>query len=108
MKIIVVSSLYESIDENRRMRLGTIHILRQVGLENASFADVQYCIYADIEGVGGSEKAQHYADVMYELFLGLFKFTHNNILKEPIQWQCTSRSEEKRARQKNKEKKKYR
>ena len=61
MKIIVVSSLYESIDENRRMRLGPIHILRQVGLENASFADVQYCIYADI--VGGPEKVQNYADV---------------------------------------------
>ena len=45
----------------------------------ANFADVQYCIYADIEGVGGSEKAQHYADVIYELSLGLFNFTHNNI-----------------------------
>ena len=39
---------------------GTIHFLRQqkdwVGLDNimASFADIQYCIYADI--VGGSEK----------------------------------------------------
>ena len=45
----------------------------------ASFADVQYSIYDDIEGVGGSEKAQHYADIIYELFLGLFNFTHNNI-----------------------------
>ena len=27
------------------------------------FADVQYCIYADI--VGGSEKVQNYADVIY-------------------------------------------
>ena len=31
------------------------------------------------EGVGGSEKAQHYDDVVYELSLGLFNFTHNNI-----------------------------
>ena len=45
----------------------------------ASFAEVQFCIYAEIVGVGGSEKAQHYADVIYELSLGLFKFTHNNI-----------------------------
>jgi hypothetical protein len=29
----------------------------------ASFADVQYCIYADM--VGGSEKVQTYADVIY-------------------------------------------
>ena len=35
----------------------------------ASFADVQFCIYADIgwlERVGGSEKVQNYADVIYE------------------------------------------
>ena len=34
-----------------------------------SFADVKYCIYADIgwlERVGGSEKVQNYADVIYE------------------------------------------
>ena len=30
----------------------------------ASFADFQYCIYADI--VGGSEKFQNYADVINE------------------------------------------
>jgi hypothetical protein len=30
----------------------------------ASFADIQYCIYADI--MGGSEKVQTYADVIYE------------------------------------------
>ena len=29
----------------------------------ASFADVYYCIYADI--VAGSEKAQGYADIIY-------------------------------------------
>ena len=29
----------------------------------ASFAEVQYCIYADT--VGGSEKVQNYADVIY-------------------------------------------
>ena len=32
------------------------------GQKMAIFADVQYCIYADI--VGGSEKVQKYADVM--------------------------------------------
>ena len=29
----------------------------------ASFADFQYCIYADIMGGCGSEKVQNYADV---------------------------------------------
>ena len=35
----------------------------------ATFADVQYCIYADLtpfNEVGGSEKVQNYADVIYE------------------------------------------
>ena len=48
---------------------GTIHILRQQkdwaggGVQKrAVFADVQYCIYANI--VGGSEKVQKYADVI--------------------------------------------
>ena len=31
---------------------------------DADDADVQYCIYTDI--VGGSEKVQNYADVIYE------------------------------------------
>ena len=32
----------------------------------ASFADVQYCIYADLTPkVGGSERVQNYADVIY-------------------------------------------
>ena len=54
---------------------GTIHILRQdwMGgkfggsvLKMSSFADVQYCIYADIvESVGGSKKVQNYAYVIY-------------------------------------------
>ena len=35
----------------------------------ASFADVQYCIYA----VGGSEKVQNYADVIYEWSLANLK-----------------------------------
>ena len=49
----------------------TIHISRQqrtglVGLKNGHFANVQYCIYADSTPlVGGSEKAQNYADVIY-------------------------------------------
>ena len=33
-----------------------------------TFADVQYCIYAYIV-VGGSEKVQNYADVLYGCFL---------------------------------------
>ena len=33
------------------------------GRKMAIFADVQYCIYADIV-VGGSEKVQKYADVI--------------------------------------------
>ena len=34
----------------------------------ASFADFQYCIYADIMGGCGSEKVQNYADVIYGWF----------------------------------------
>jgi hypothetical protein len=50
--------------------LGTIHILRQLkGSKKAVFADVQYYIYAD--KVGGSEKVQNYADVIYEWSLTL-------------------------------------
>ena len=55
-------------------QIGTIHILRQqkdcvVGQvggwvqKRDSFADVQYCIHAD--KVGGSEKVQNYADIIY-------------------------------------------
>ena len=37
-----------------------------VGVKKSSLADVQYCIYADIVGgLGGSEKVQSYADVIY-------------------------------------------
>ena len=51
----------------------TIHISRQqrtglVGLKNGHFANVQYCIYDDSTPlVGGSEKAQNYADVIYAM-----------------------------------------
>ena len=53
-----------------KVQLGTIHILRQQRSGSnkiVSFADVQYCIYADLtplEWVGGSEKVQNYADVI--------------------------------------------
>ena len=36
-----------------------------VGLENVSFADVQYCMYADIVSVWVKKKVQTYADVVY-------------------------------------------
>ena len=43
----------------------------------SSFVDIQYCIYADLtplvgvgEWVGGSEKVQNYADVIYGWSLG--------------------------------------
>ena len=35
-----------------------------VGLENGQFADVQYCIYADIVG-GWVRKSPKYADLIY-------------------------------------------
>ena len=37
----------------------------------AGFADIQYCIYADI--VGGSEKVQKYADVIQGWSLGFIR-----------------------------------
>ena len=40
----------------------------RVGSKNCNFADVQYCIYADLipfNEVGGSEKVQNYDDVIY-------------------------------------------
>ena len=40
-------------------------------LKMSSFAVVQYCIYADLTPlVGGSEKIQNYADVIYGWSLG--------------------------------------
>jgi hypothetical protein len=53
--------------------LGTIHILRQKndwmawvgGSRKASFADVQYCTYADIVGEL-VKKVKNYADVIHQ------------------------------------------
>jgi hypothetical protein len=44
----------------------------------AIFADVQYCIYADIVGgwVGGSEKVQKYAEIIKGWSLGLQAHIH--------------------------------
>ena len=64
---LVVVSLEDHAASHFAKGPRTIHILRG-GLggqvqKMASFADVQYCSYADI--VVGSEKVQNYSDVIY-------------------------------------------